>query len=45
MNEKLDERQDFTINSIPEPENIDDVIYMLMVNPNLSAINYFNDFN
>jgi phosphoribosylformylglycinamidine synthase len=45
MNEILDEGQDFTIDSIPEPENIEDVIYTLMVNPNLSSINYFNDFN
>lgn len=35
----------FSIESIPEPENIKEVIFSLMVNPNLSAINYFNDFN
>jgi phosphoribosylformylglycinamidine synthase subunit PurL len=35
----------FSINDIPEPENIEDVIYTLMVNPNLSIINYFNDFS
>jgi phosphoribosylformylglycinamidine synthase subunit PurL len=34
----------FTIDSIPEPEKIEDVIFSLMVNPNLSSINYFNDF-
>lgn len=35
---------EFDINQIPEPEDISDVIYNLMVNPNLSPINYFNDF-
>jgi len=37
--------KDFKIESIPEPESIKDVVYSLMVNPNLSAINYFNDFS
>lgn len=36
---------EFDINQIPEPESISDVIYNLMVNPNLSPINYFNDFS
>jgi phosphoribosylformylglycinamidine synthase len=35
---------DFDIDQIPEPENINDVIYSLMVNPNLTPLNYFNDF-
>jgi len=35
----------FSIDDIPEPENLEDVIYTLMVNPNLSTINYFNDFS
>ena len=35
----------FSIDDIAEPENIADVIYTLMVNPNLSTINYFNDFS
>lgn len=35
---------EFDINQIPEPESVSDVIYNLMVNPNLSPINYFNDF-
>lgn len=35
----------FNIDDIPEPENLEDVIYTLMVNPNLSTINYFNDFS
>jgi phosphoribosylformylglycinamidine synthase subunit PurL len=44
MEQKL-ENQDFDIDQIPEPENIDEVIYSLMVNPNLTPLNYFNDFN
>lgn len=44
MSEVVQTEKEFTIDSIPEPENIEDVIYSLMVNPNLSSINYFNDF-
>ncbi len=44
MNEILEKEKELSIDSIPEPENIEDVIYSLMVNPNLSSINYFNDF-
>ncbi len=44
MSDVLQAEQEFTIDSIPEPQNIDDIIYSLMVNPNLSSINYFNDF-
>ena len=44
MNDTLQKEQELRIDSIPEPENIEDVIYSLMVNPNLSSINYFNDF-
>jgi phosphoribosylformylglycinamidine synthase subunit PurL len=42
---KPTEEKVFTIENIPEPENIADVIYSLMVNPNLASINYFNDFS
>lgn len=35
---------EFDINQIPEPEDINDVIMNLMVSPNLSPLNYFNDF-
>ncbi len=35
---------EFDIEQIPEPENINEVIFNLMVNPNLSPLNYFNDF-
>ncbi len=44
MSDVIQKEKEFTIDSIPEPENIEDVIYSLMVNPNLSSINYFNDF-
>jgi phosphoribosylformylglycinamidine synthase subunit PurL len=39
------EKDTFSIEDVSEPENIEDVIYTLMVNPNLSTINYFNDFS
>jgi len=42
--EQKQEIRDFDIDQIPEPENINDVIYSLMVNPNLTPLNYFNDF-
>lgn len=45
MSDAIETEKEFTIDSIPEPENIEDVIYTLMVNPNLSSINYFNDFS
>lgn len=44
MSEVIQAEKEFTIDSIPEPENLEDVIFSLMVNPNLSSINYFNDF-
>lgn len=44
MSEDIQTKKEFVIDSIQEPENIEDVIYSLMVNPNLSSINYFNDF-
>jgi len=45
MNQNKSTEKDFTIDSVPEPENLEDVVYSLMVNPNLSTINYFNDFS
>jgi len=44
MNDTLQKEKEFPINSVPEPEKIEDVIYSLMVNPNLSSVNFFNDF-
>ncbi|PIF06262.1 MAG: hypothetical protein CSA36_02580 [Draconibacterium sp.] len=45
MSETARTEKEFVIDAIPEPGNIEDVIYSLMVNPNLSSINYFNDFS
>lgn len=45
MSEVIQTEKSFTIDSVPEPESLEDVIYSLMVNPNLSSINYFNDFS
>ncbi|WP_340111083.1 AIR synthase-related protein [Maribellus mangrovi] len=45
MSDTIQTEQEFSIDSIPEPENVEEVIFSLMVNPNLSTINYFNDFN
>lgn len=44
MSDVIQAEKSFSIDLIPEPENLEDVIYSLMVNPNLSSINYFNDF-
>ena len=38
-------QKEFNLELIPKPGSIKDVVYSLMVNPNLSAINYFNDFS
>ena len=45
MSDTIQIEEEFTIESIPEPENIEEIIFSLMVNPNLSTINYFNDFS
>jgi len=45
MSDTIQSEEQFVIESIPEPENIEEVIFSLMANPNLSTINYFNDFN
>lgn len=45
MKETPEDENVFSIDDISEPENIEDVVYTLMVNPNLSTINYFNDFS
>ncbi len=45
MSDTVQKEQKFSIDMVPEPENIEDVIYSLMVNPNLSTVNYFNDFS
>lgn len=45
MSDVVQNEIEFSIDRIPEPEKIEEVIYSLMVNPNLSTINYFNDFS
>ncbi len=45
MENSVQNIESFAIEQIVEPEKIDDVIFSLMVNPNLSTINYFNDFS
>jgi len=39
------EKEELVFNSVPEPDDIENIVYSLMVNPNLSSINYFNDFS
>lgn len=45
MSHLKEEKKVDLIDLIPEPDNLEDVVYSLMVNPNLSTINYFNDFS
>jgi len=35
---------EFSIDQISEDQDIQDIVYNLMADPNLAAINYFNDF-
>lgn len=44
MAELTENKEVFSIDEIEEPSNISDVIFNLMVNPNLAPVNYFNDF-
>ena len=44
MIEQNKEIQEFTIDQLPEEQDIHDVVFNLMVDPNLAPINYFNDF-
>ena len=45
MIEQNNEIQEFTIDQLPEEQDIQDIVYNLMADPNLAAINYFNDFS
>jgi len=45
MAELKEEAVVFSIDQIPEEQDINDVLMNLMVNPNLAPINYFNDFS
>ena len=44
MTEQNKEIQEFTIDQLPEEQDIQDIVFNLMVDPNLAPINYFNDF-
>ena len=35
----------FSIDQIEEPKDIHEIVFNLMVNPNLAPVNYFNDFS
>ncbi len=45
MDNKTQNNHVFSIDQVEEPKDIKDIIYNLMVNPNLALINYFNDFS
>ena len=45
MAELKEENLDFSIDQIPEDQDIRDIVMNLMANPNLAPINYFNDFS
>ena len=45
MTDTSENKKVFSIDQVEEPENIHDVVFNLMVNPNLDAVNYFNDFS
>ena len=45
MTEQKEEIREFTIDLIPEEQDIKDIIFNLMADPNLAPINYFNDFS
>jgi phosphoribosylformylglycinamidine synthase len=44
MIEQNNQIQEFTIGQLNEEQDIHDIVYNLMANPNLAPINYFNDF-
>ncbi|MEI8112064.1 MAG: AIR synthase-related protein [Bacteroidia bacterium] len=45
MLEQNDDIMEFTIDQLPEEQDIQDIVFNLMADPNLAAINYFNDFS
>lgn len=44
MIEQKNEIQEFNIAQLPEEQDIHDIVFNLMADPNLAALNYFNDF-
>lgn len=45
MAEMTENKEVFTIDQIEEPKDIHEIVFNLMVNPNLAPVNYFNDFS
>ncbi|HKJ42473.1 MAG TPA: AIR synthase-related protein [Sunxiuqinia sp.] len=45
MAEIAENKEVFVIDQIEEPKDINDIVFNLMVNPNLAPVNYFNDFS
>ncbi|PTN10161.1 AIR synthase-related protein [Mangrovibacterium marinum] len=45
MAEVTENKEVFSIDQIEEPKDIHDIVFNLMVNPNLAPVNYFNDFS
>lgn len=45
MAEVIENKEVFSIDQIEEPNDIHDIVFNLMVNPNLASVNYFNDFS
>jgi len=45
MIEQDNQIQEFKIDQIPEEQDIQDIVFNLMADPNLAPINYFNDFS
>ncbi|WP_372775288.1 AIR synthase-related protein [Mangrovibacterium sp.] len=45
MAEVTENKQVFSIDQIEEPKDIHEIVFNLMVNPNLAPVNYFNDFS
>ena len=44
MTEQDSELKEFSISQLDEAQDIQDIVFNLMVDPNLAPINYFNDF-
>lgn len=45
MAELIKNKKTSLIDQIEEPKDINDIVFNLMVNPNLDPVNYFNDFS
>jgi len=45
MAEITENKEVFSIDQIEEPKDIHEIVFNLMVNPNLAPVNYFNDFS